>query len=52
MDNVIIVQEMRHSMSRKKGPTGCIVIKLDLEKAYARLCLPFIRETLMEARVP
>lgn len=37
MDNVIIVQEMIHTISRKKGRTGVMAIKIDLEKAYDRL---------------
>ena len=36
-DNIIIVQEMLHSMRQKKGSTGHIAIKIDLEKAYNRL---------------
>jgi len=51
-DNIIIVQEMLHSMRRKKGSKGFMAIKIDLEKAYDRLRWPFIRETLLEARIP
>ena len=46
MDNVIIVQEIIHTMARKKGK-GCVMaIKLDLENAYDRLEWSFIRYTL------
>lgn len=35
-----------HSMSRRKGRTGLMTIKIDLEKAYGRLEWSFIRDTL------
>ena len=37
IDNAIIVQELIHSISRKKGAVGYMAIKLDLEKAYDKL---------------
>lgn len=37
VDNVIIVQEIIHTMSKKKGRGGLMVIKIDLKKAYDRL---------------
>lgn len=46
MDNAIIVQELIHSMSKKKGRDGFMAIKIDLEKAYDRLEWSFIRDTL------
>ena len=51
-DNVIIVQEMLHSMRYKKGRSGYMMVKIDFEKAYDRLRWKFIRETLMELRLP
>ena len=33
MDNAIIVQELIHSMSKKKGKEWVMAIKIDLEKA-------------------
>ena len=33
VDNAIIVQEMIHYMSKKKGSSGVMAIKIDLEKA-------------------
>ena len=42
-DNTIIVQEMLHSMRRKQGTKGTMVIKVDLEKAYDRLHWQLIR---------
>lgn len=32
IDNIIIAQEMVHSMRRKKGASGWMAIKVDLEK--------------------
>ncbi|XP_075669726.1 uncharacterized protein LOC142639425 [Castanea sativa] len=46
VDNAIIVQELIHSMSKKKGKDGFMAIKIDLEKAYDRLGWSFIRDTL------
>ena len=37
MDNAIIVQEIIHTMARKKGKGWVMAIKLDLENAYDRL---------------
>jgi len=51
-DNIIIVQEMLHTMRWKSGETGYMAIKIDLEKAYDRLRWPFIRETLLEENLP
>lgn len=52
VDNVIIVQELVHSMSKKKGREGCMTIKIDLEKAYDRLEWSFIRDTLYLYKFP
>lgn len=38
-DNIIVVQEIFHSMRSKTGRKGWMVIKIDLEKAYDRLIL-------------
>ena len=52
INNAIIVQELIHSISRKKGAVGYMAIKLDLEKAYDKLEWSFIRERLMEINLP
>ena len=52
VDNVIIAQELIHSMARKKGQGGVMAIKLDLEKAYDRLERNFIRDTLNLYKFP
>ncbi|XP_019166674.1 PREDICTED: uncharacterized protein LOC109162425 [Ipomoea nil] len=48
-DNVLIYQEVMHSMRIKKGNTGLMAIKIDLEKAYDRLSWNFINDTLFDA---
>lgn len=37
IDNIVVVQEAVHSMRRKKGRKGWMLLKLDLEKAYDRI---------------
>lgn len=51
-DNVVIVQEVIHSMRHKTGKQGWMAIKIDLEKAYDRLRWAFIEETLTLAGFP
>lgn len=51
-DNIILAQEIFHSMRVKKGRTGWMAIKLDLEKAYDRLNWSFIKETLEDIGLP
>ena len=45
-DNVIIAQELIYSLRKRKGRMGFMVIKIDLEKAYDRLELSFIKMVL------
>jgi hypothetical protein len=52
VDNAIIAQEIIHSMHKKKGRVGQLVLKLDLEKAYDRLEWSFIREVLNFFKFP
>ncbi|KAK9997319.1 hypothetical protein SO802_022005 [Lithocarpus litseifolius] len=52
MDNVIIAHELIHTISRKKGNVGYMVIKIDLEKAYGRLERSFIKDVLVAANFP
>lgn len=52
-DNIIVMQEILHSLrSKKKNKTGCMVMKLDLEKAYDRVSWPFLEDTLVEFNFP
>ena len=49
VDNIVVVQEAVHSMRRKKGRKGWMLLKLDLEKAYDRIRWDFLEETLEAA---
>jgi len=51
INNAIIVQEIIHTISKKKGRVGYMAIKVDLEKAYDKLEWSFIRETLLKANL-
>ncbi|XP_061363867.1 uncharacterized protein LOC133307381 [Gastrolobium bilobum] len=46
-DNIIISQEIFHSMRSKKGKKGWMAVKVDLEKAYDRVSWSFLEETLV-----
>ncbi|KAH9751278.1 hypothetical protein KPL71_014228 [Citrus sinensis] len=50
--NIVIAQEVVHSMRKKMDSTGFMAIKVDLEKSYDRLSWEFISDTLREARIP
>ncbi|KAK3032194.1 hypothetical protein RJ639_035906 [Escallonia herrerae] len=45
-DNSIMVQELRHTMRHKKGKSGLMAIKLDMEKAYDKMEWGFILAVL------
>ncbi|KAA3480824.1 Retrovirus-related Pol polyprotein LINE-1 [Gossypium australe] len=51
-DNVIIAQEVIHSMRSRKGGNNWMAIKLDLEKAYDRVSWKFIDVSLVAAGIP
>ena len=51
-DNVIIVQELIHSIGRAKGRKGYMAIKIDLEKTYSKIDWSFIREMLIFFNFP
>lgn len=51
-DNIVVAQEVFHSMRKRKGKVGWMAIKIDLEKAYDRLDWSFVRETLVDSGLP
>lgn len=51
-DNIVVVQEAVHSMRRKQGRKGWMLLKLDLEKAYDRIRWDFLEDTLYAAKLP
>ena len=52
MDNVVIVQELIHTLDNKKGKLGCMTIKIDLAKAYDHLEWSFILKVLRVFHFP
>lgn len=52
IDNVVIAQEVIHSMRIRKGKRGWMALKIDMEKAYDRLRWDFIRDSLIDAKIP
>jgi len=51
-ENIIIAQEVVHSMKRMKGKNGFFMIKVDLSKAYDKLNWTFISNFLTELNIP
>lgn len=49
MNNIVIAQEVIHTMRIKKGKMGWMVVKVDLEKAFDRHSWKFIENTLEDA---
>ena len=47
-DNIVITQEIIHSLSKLKGKKGGMIIKIDLEKAYDCVNWSFLRRVLTE----
>ena len=52
IENAIIMKELIHSISKKKGKVGYMAIKIDLEKAYDKLEWSFIRDMLLRINLP
>lgn len=52
IDNAIIVQEIIHTLSKKRGKVGYMALKIDLEKAYDNLEWSFIRDMLIRFNFP
>ncbi|XP_031101801.1 uncharacterized protein LOC116005700 [Ipomoea triloba] len=52
MDNVILTQEVIHTMSSKKGKKGFMIVKVDLHKAYDSVSWSFLEDTLVRFGFP
>ena len=50
-DNILIVQEVVHSMQRRKGKLGYMVIKVDFEKVYDTLNWSFMQSTSIDVGI-
>lgn len=48
-ENIIITNEIIHTMKKKKGSKGLMAVKIDLEKAYDQVSWPFLRRVLESA---
>lgn len=46
-DNIIITQEILHTLRSKKGKKGGMLLKIDLEKAYDKISWKFLLDTLI-----
>ena len=51
-DNIILVQEIIHSMNTSKSKVGNMAIKINLEKAFDRLKWSFIHQALIFFNFP
>ena len=51
-NNIIVAQEVIHSMRNRKGKKGFMAIKIDLEKAYDRVRWNFVLKCLDELKIP
>lgn len=48
VDNIVLTQELLHSMRKKKGKVGWKTLKLDLEKAYDCISWPFLEAIILK----
>ncbi|KAK4267368.1 hypothetical protein QN277_024155 [Acacia crassicarpa] len=51
-DNIIVAQEVIHSMRSMRTKKGFLAIKIDLEKAYDRVNWDFLLSCLQELNIP
>lgn len=45
-DNIVVAQELIHSLSKKRGRKGSFILKVDLEKVYDRIEWSFLEKVL------
>lgn len=51
IDNIVVAQEALHSLRKKQGKKGTMLVKIDLEKAYDRIWWPFLEVVLERIRI-
>lgn len=51
-DNILITQEVVHSLVNLKGQRGGMILKLDIHKAYDTVSFQFLHETLLLLDLP
>ncbi|KAE8732459.1 hypothetical protein F3Y22_tig00002058pilonHSYRG00012 [Hibiscus syriacus] len=51
-DNILVVQEVVHSMMNLKGRKGVVIAKIDLQKAYDNVSWEFLERTLQDFNFP
>ncbi|XP_019158195.1 PREDICTED: uncharacterized protein LOC109154910 [Ipomoea nil] len=52
MDNIVLTQEVMHSINQKKGKKGSLVMKIDLHKAYDSINWGFLKTVLSDFGFP
>ncbi|KAH1122560.1 hypothetical protein J1N35_005720, partial [Gossypium stocksii] len=51
IDNIIVAQEIMHSIRIKKGKKGWMAIKVDLERVYDQIQWDFIENSLLDKQI-
>lgn len=51
-ENIFITQEVVHTLMKRKGRLGGMVLKIDLHKAYDSVSWAFLREVLFDFNFP
>lgn len=51
-ENIVITQEVVHSLMKRKGRLGSMVFKIDLHKAYDSVSWVFLRQVLVYFNFP
>ena len=51
-DNILVAQEVIHTMRIKKGSVGFMALKIDMEKAYDHINWKVMLDTLQEIGLP
>lgn len=45
-DNIVVAQEIIHSLRKRKGRNGAFILKVDLEMAYDQIDWGFLEQVL------